>query len=787
MDVNTLINYKDSNGTNNVIYPVTKKSNVIDLEQDLSNMASSINSVSSTVTSLETAVDSKVDKVSGKGLSTEDFTTAEKTKLSSIEANANNYVHPTNSGNKHIPSGGTSGQILGWAADGTAQWVDNSGGESYSDATTTTHGLMSAADKSKLDGIEDNATAVTVDSSLSSLSENPVQNKVVNAALGDKVDKVTGKGLSTNDFTAEYKAVLDGLDTVLDRKVDVINGKGLSTEDYTTNEKSKLAAIEAGANRTIVDNALSGSSTNPVQNRVVKTTFDAVIVFATPEMYGAVGDGIADDSTAIRSAINSNYPVVKLSKSYYTGDENTFVIPANKTIVIDGEIIAGAHGVVFTNMDYVTSHAGYTGNGNITLCGNGRIYINGHVNTENTATPIRFAHAENIVIKDITVEDVSQYHAIEIIAVNNCLIENVTFKGMSGANGLLQPSIQLEGAVSQEHQYGAIPYDGTGCRDITITGCCFCKGENTERLPIGIAGGTAGDGQYQENVTITNNRFYDLSYCCIALDSFKNLVVSDNVAENIGMCFVGQTGVALNGVYNGLFSNNIINHVGYDVSISSSNRFCFMICNSHRISIIGNRCYDGYMGSIALEVCDDNYIANNVFEYMLRYNVAKGTDSYRQLFLRESQNTRLYANKFMVGNDDRVSMYVCTNWGTEKSGYLNEIRLNSPRYNSELNNLNGAFIGADSIRTSLSSGEDLNDYKTEGKYYCYTGEITVSLLNRPTNVNYAGTLKVEMISPIGTLLQTWISHDFRSDDTPSTGIWARTWTTSAWTAWRKIV
>ena len=348
MDVNTLINYKDSNGTNNVIYPVTQKSNVIDLEQDLSNMASSINSVSSTVTSLETAVDSKVDKVSGKGLSTEDFTTAEKTKLSSIEANANNYVHPTNSGNKHIPSGGTSGQILGWAADGTAQWVDNSGGESYSDATTTTHGLMSAADKSKLDGIEDNATAVTVDSSLSSLSENPVQNKVVNAALGDKVDKVTGKGLSTNDFTAEYKAVLDGLDTVLDRKVDVINGKGLSTEDYTTNEKSKLAAIEAGANRTIVDNALSGSSTNPVQNRVVKTTFDAVIVFATPEMYGAVGDGIADDSTAIRSAINSNYPVVKLSKSYYTGDENTFVIPANKTIVIDGEIIAGAHGVVFT-------------------------------------------------------------------------------------------------------------------------------------------------------------------------------------------------------------------------------------------------------------------------------------------------------------------------------------------------------------------------------------------------------------------------------------------------------
>ena len=32
------------------------------------------------------------------------------------------YTHPTGSGNKHIPSGGSSGQILRWSADGTATW-----------------------------------------------------------------------------------------------------------------------------------------------------------------------------------------------------------------------------------------------------------------------------------------------------------------------------------------------------------------------------------------------------------------------------------------------------------------------------------------------------------------------------------------------------------------------------------------------------------------------------------------------------------------------------------------
>lgn len=43
-------------------------------------------------------------------------------KLSGIAEGANKYVHPTTSGNKHIPSGGASGQVLKWSTDGTAAW-----------------------------------------------------------------------------------------------------------------------------------------------------------------------------------------------------------------------------------------------------------------------------------------------------------------------------------------------------------------------------------------------------------------------------------------------------------------------------------------------------------------------------------------------------------------------------------------------------------------------------------------------------------------------------------------
>lgn len=46
----------------------------------------------------------------------------DKAKLDGIAAGANNYIHPTTAGNKHIPSGGATGNILVYSADGTAVW-----------------------------------------------------------------------------------------------------------------------------------------------------------------------------------------------------------------------------------------------------------------------------------------------------------------------------------------------------------------------------------------------------------------------------------------------------------------------------------------------------------------------------------------------------------------------------------------------------------------------------------------------------------------------------------------
>lgn len=61
----------------------------------------------------------------------------------------------------------------------------------------------------------------------------------IKAGIANKVDKVSGKGLSTNDYTTAEKQEV----AKIANKVDKVEGKQLSTEDYTTPEKQKLAGL----------------------------------------------------------------------------------------------------------------------------------------------------------------------------------------------------------------------------------------------------------------------------------------------------------------------------------------------------------------------------------------------------------------------------------------------------------------------------------------------------------------------------------------------------------------
>ncbi len=219
----------------------------------------------------------------------------------------------------------------------------------YSAATQTDAGLMSAADKKKLDGVATGANKTTVDSALSSSSTNPVQNKVINAALDAKAPlaspALTGTptaptaeiGTSTTQIattayvmaTAQASASQlkifstvhvstqagsvdvdaddlagtlslmpgDNITLAADAANDSITISATDTTYSAATEsaaglmsaadKEKLDGIATGANKTTVDSSLSSSSTNPVQNKVIKDALDKKAALASPTFTGS--------------------------------------------------------------------------------------------------------------------------------------------------------------------------------------------------------------------------------------------------------------------------------------------------------------------------------------------------------------------------------------------------------------------------------------------------------------------------------------------------------------------
>ena len=167
-------------------------------------------------------------------------------------------------------------------------------------AKASANGLMSSTDKVKLDGIEDGATKTIVDDVMSDTSTNPVQNKVVMKYIDSRgtlppvstqndtmlIQVVNGAyalrtkesifpvddALDTESKNAVENGVIARRFEVLQEHTQLANGTRdglMSASDY-----NKLSNIESGATKTIVDAALDASSTNPVQNKAVKTALD---------------------------------------------------------------------------------------------------------------------------------------------------------------------------------------------------------------------------------------------------------------------------------------------------------------------------------------------------------------------------------------------------------------------------------------------------------------------------------------------------------------------------------
>lgn len=168
-------------------------------------------------------------------------------------------------------------------------------------------------------------------------------NEAIATAIANKVDKVEGKGLSTEDFTTALKeklvalpegaeanyvksvsdeftvseegklevkeiapAKVTGLPDALAGKVDKVEGKGLSANDYTNEEKEKLGGVEAGANKNLIEIIkLAGAALNISEKAVdipLAGETAGVVTSSTEENKVAV----AEDGSMEVNSLNMN-------------------------------------------------------------------------------------------------------------------------------------------------------------------------------------------------------------------------------------------------------------------------------------------------------------------------------------------------------------------------------------------------------------------------------------------------------------------------------------------------
>jgi len=201
----------------------------------------------------------------------------------------------------------------------------------------------------------------------------------VTANLATKVDKVPGKGLSTNDYDNTAKSIVDGVTSALAGKVDKVDGKGLSTNDYTTEEQTKLAGISEGANK------VEQSETNG--NIVVDGT--EIQVYDDTDITDAISD-MGEDIEDIQDELSTDSATVEGNPINFT----TLSAQTAQSTILSCEPIQDLHG-------YDKPWVGGAGKNLLPLTVSGIKALNtggtwsGNVYTVNTATFTLLTDSDN--------------------------------------------------------------------------------------------------------------------------------------------------------------------------------------------------------------------------------------------------------------------------------------------------------------------------------------------------------------------------------------------------------
>lgn len=248
-----------------------------------------------------------VKQVSGKGLSTNDYTSAEKNKLAGIAEGANKYVHPSytakSSGLYKVTVDGTghiSAAAAAVKADITALGIPGQD-TTYGVATTSTNGLMSAEDRVKLGTI---ANGAEPNRPLSGLAKNGGVITETDVIDGSEPLMIAMVSAGYINVSAEVTKDSNGLSTLMYTiGANIPTASGASAGLMSAADKAKLNAFGAASTYALKSDitamyrykgSVADSSKLPATGQ---TTGDVYNIEAASS-YGPAGTNVAWDGSA---------------------------------------------------------------------------------------------------------------------------------------------------------------------------------------------------------------------------------------------------------------------------------------------------------------------------------------------------------------------------------------------------------------------------------------------------------------------------------------------------------
>ena len=163
----------------------------------------------------------------------------------------------------------------------------------------------------------------------------------INSGITDALVQQIGENTSAR-HTHTNKSLLDTYSQTEANLSDAVakkhshNNKSIldaTTASFTTEQQTKLAGIEAGANKTVVDSALSTTSTNPVQNKVVDSAIKTVTNALNNKVTVEAGKGLSsnDFTDAYKNKIDEIESGTNVTVVQATGNSTTSVMSQNAT------------------------------------------------------------------------------------------------------------------------------------------------------------------------------------------------------------------------------------------------------------------------------------------------------------------------------------------------------------------------------------------------------------------------------------------------------------------------